>query len=142
MIVFYLHFMSRIMTSHDKRVRIFACTGGSWEIVNEVSTDKPLRLAGRILQLPLNLTYSELKSKVARKFSLSEKHGFRLTYQVPLSSSDQNATHMVVDIADSEDVLVFLDMALKTSNGLITLYVVGSVPSHNSVLARIYKFLF
>ncbi|MFS7951497.1 hypothetical protein Hanom_Chr16g01424011 [Helianthus anomalus] len=121
--------MFRIMASNDKRVRFVACTGGSWKIVNEVSKYMPLGLAGRILQSPLNLTYSELKSKVARKLSLSEKHGFRMSYQVPLSPSHQNTTHMVVDIADNEDVEVFLDTALKTSNGLITLYVVVSVPS-------------
>ncbi|XP_035845020.1 uncharacterized protein LOC118491379 [Helianthus annuus] len=65
---------------------------------------------------------------VASKLNASLETGFRMTYQFPLSSSNQNKT-VVVDIADDEDVEVFMDMALKTTNGLVTLYVVESVSS-------------
>ena len=51
-----------------------------------------------------------------------------MTYQFPLSSSNQNKT-VVVDIVDDEDVEVFIDMAVKTSHGLVTLYVVEPVTS-------------
>ncbi|MFS7951473.1 hypothetical protein Hanom_Chr07g00595551 [Helianthus anomalus] len=116
------------MASQNEKVRIIICTGGAWETIHGVLRYRPVGLAKRILQLPLNLSYSEMMTCVASKLNASLETGFRMTYQFPLSSSNQNKT-VVVDIADDEDVEVFMDMALKTTNGLVTLYVVESVSS-------------
>ncbi|KAI3802471.1 hypothetical protein L1987_30603 [Smallanthus sonchifolius] len=116
------------MDSQNQKVKIIACTGGAWETVYGVLRYKPVGLPRRILQLPLNLTYSRLMTCVARKLNASLETGFRMTYQFPLSPSNKNK-NVVVDIADDEDVEVFMDIALKTSHGLITLYVVEPVPS-------------
>ncbi|KAI7727021.1 hypothetical protein M8C21_007508, partial [Ambrosia artemisiifolia] len=96
------------MDSQNQKVKIIICTGGTWETIHGVLRYRP--------------TY------VAKKLNASLETGFRMTYQFPLSSSNKNKT-VVVDIADDEDVEVFIDMALKMSHGLVTLYVVESVTS-------------
>lgn len=115
----------------DKTVRILVCTGGAWELVDGVLEYRPLGLRRRTIELELHdLTYTNLAYKVARKynFPLNIKYsGFRMSYQVPCSLSNERTT-VVVEVSDEEDARIFLDIARKKKDGMISLYV-EPVPS-------------
>ncbi|MFS7951488.1 hypothetical protein Hanom_Chr07g00595761 [Helianthus anomalus] len=114
--------------TYVRKFRILTCTGGSWEVINGVMEYTPLGLMRRTFEIPVELTHSELMTWVARKLNLSVDIGFKMSYQFPLSSSDPNKT-VVVDIADDEDVEIFIEMAKEPDHGLITLYVTENLPS-------------
>ncbi|KAM0011704.1 hypothetical protein Hdeb2414_s0002g00049951 [Helianthus debilis subsp. tardiflorus] len=111
------------MDSNDQKVRMLACSGGSWTTEDGYTmVYRPSTLMRRTLELPFDSTYSQMKSCVGKKLKLSPHYDFRMSYQLPLSSSDENKP-VVVEIADDEDVEIFMDIANKASHGLLTLYI-------------------
>ncbi|MFS7951506.1 hypothetical protein Hanom_Chr07g00595971 [Helianthus anomalus] len=98
------------------------CTGGAWKLDNGVIQYTPLGFMRRTIECQEYVKYTEFKSRVSAKVNLPFD-GFRMTYQLPVSSSNQNNT-VVVDIADDEDLQVFIKEALNTTHGPATLYVV------------------
>ncbi|KAI3802468.1 hypothetical protein L1987_30600 [Smallanthus sonchifolius] len=113
-----------IMDSHDKKVRILACNGGSWEAHAGVMKYRPSSLMRRALELPFDTTYSQLRTYLAEKFSFNRDYiyCFKMSYKFPPSSSEQKKP-VVVKIADDEDVKIFIDIANEASHGPVTLYI-------------------
>ncbi|MFS7951474.1 hypothetical protein Hanom_Chr07g00595561 [Helianthus anomalus] len=113
-------------------ISIMICTGGTWERVDGTMEYRPLGSLRRTLECSEfeYIHYSRFKERVAAKVNLPVD-GFRMTYQFPFSSSNQNDA-VVVDIADAEDFKVFVKKAFKTTHGPVTLYVVESVPVGSS----------
>ncbi|MFS7951490.1 hypothetical protein Hanom_Chr07g00595781 [Helianthus anomalus] len=112
------------MDSKVQNVRMFVFNGGGWsKSPSGLEEFMPSRLR-RVLELPFDLTYSQMKSCVAKKFNIFHFNisKMKMCYEFPFSSPDQNK-RANVEIADDDDVKILMDIAKKGSHGPLTLCV-------------------